>query len=418
MKLCLPCVLHPVLLAALSVPTLASEVLTVGPAGAYPTIASAVAAAAEGDTLLVGPGVVADPGFAVMGKALSIVADQPETITVNGSVYIANLEAGQTVLLAGLRLDSTFTHASPDADAAISIDANIGAVRLQDCHITASGRTGVFIDGSDDVALVDCEVTATGHGLGSGFGSGIFTRGSIVALHGCVAQGPPGEPGSFLGGDGQAGGSGLGITSALVHASACTFTGGVGGEGGNCLLSTTGDGGPGGAGVMLLNGVLRYRDSTFMGGPGGQPGASVPSSCPEGQPGAAGPGLSGSFAVEFPGLHRVLHAPSPVRELVPFPFTLSGEPGELTAILWSPETAHTSASPQSWPLLVSLSPPAGLLMLGIIPPNGSLAMATTVPDLGAGVDSLRMFAQSIHQPSGGALTFGAPTAIVVLDASF
>ena len=405
------------LLTALADPVFAGDVLTVGPTGGFATVSSAVSSASNGDTILVGPGVTSISSIVVNQKSLSIVANQVEAIQVTGLIFVGHLLPGQTVLLAGLDLDSSYTPNFPSQpDCAVWLFLNKGSVRMENCRVTAAALVGVKIDQSDDVALVDCEVSAPG----PSDGAAIWANGSFVALHGSVAQGPMGEtPLQLFDLDGKPGGEALAITTSLVQASGCTFIGGVGGTGGACSLGSTGDGGPGGIGVEVFSGTFRYRDCALVGGAGGQPGASLPASCPDGSVGITGLALlTTSFTLAMPGVHRALNAPVPMRELVPFPITLSGEPGELAGFILSTATAYANVTPQSFPLLVSFNASAQLFLVGALPPSGAITMNAAFPDLGIGVESVRLFMQSIHLPAGGFLTFGAPTALVAVDSSF
>src|SRR5688572_13923891 len=96
-----------------------ADVLDVGPGHAYPTIATAVSAATDGDVIRVYAGSY--PYFLVDDKELRIVA-ATNPVHVQGVIRVHNLSAGKSVVIAGLE-------ANGNGSEALILYANDGRVR-------------------------------------------------------------------------------------------------------------------------------------------------------------------------------------------------------------------------------------------------------------------------------------------------
>jgi len=416
-----------VLCLAVFVPRPAADVHTVGPGADFEQIHEALAAAVDGDTLLVASGTY--EGFIVDGLSVSIVADSGETALIDGPVVIRNLGVGQSVLLAGLVWDGVYPSVSTISQL-LDVDGNQGAVRVERCTVQGpisvfgtARMTGVRISDSDDVALVDCFVEAGTPNTISVPEAGdpaVEVATSTVTLDGCTLVGGLGGEGSpaFLP-NGAVGGAALDVTDAVVVLSGCDLTGGVGGRGAACVQEQNGNGGDGGVGLRASGAsTLSSRATTVAGGAGGQGGSSGFGCFNPGIDGQVGANVVGTSVVPVPGPHRTWASAVPVRELEPFVASVTATPGDWAALLWSavPENAPVVGVPGQ--LLVSLGPPTNLRLLGVVPGGGVLALPAALPELGPGVESARVFTQLLVQAPGGELHLGAPLTLVALDAAF
>lgn len=226
------------LASLVSLPAFAGQVVIVeGPAaGTYADIASAVAAARDGDVLLVGPGAYG--AFTVDGKSLSVFAQDPTRSFVAQPIVVRNVPAGASVVLHGLQSTGL---GAVGADG-LSIENVQGDVRVQACRLT--GRRGYFASGS----------TPTG-----GDGAYVFGSPRVVFVD-CVLTGGKGADGSTwnLGGTG---GTGLLASQSSVAIVATRCVGGTGGVGGTC--------GQGGDGVRFLGVQASFVAASVEGGSGG-----------------------------------------------------------------------------------------------------------------------------------------------------
>ena len=183
--------------AALSTAALVSSagagVHVVGSGETFAQISAAVAAAQDGDTILVESGWYAP--FTVDGKGLTIVAEAGATVTIGvlGLVpqrsTVRALTANQTVVIRGI-------------DGPFLLFGNAGAVRLEDCAIVGEpgdcsplgcqpATAGVEVIDSASVAITRCAVTG-GAGdryvippfdLCIGGGPGLRVAGSTTVLY-------------------------------------------------------------------------------------------------------------------------------------------------------------------------------------------------------------------------------------------
>lgn len=192
-------------LAALPL-ALPGDVLDAGTGRTYPTIAAAVLAASDGDTIRIFAG--AHGSFAVHGKGLTILAQG--SIQLDGTIRVQGLTLGQTVTLDGFEVDG-------QEDPGLILGLNQGSIRIHDCEFEGpwtapvwNGPTtnGARIVGCADVAFTDCgfrggavawldddDVVVEG-------GTAIDVIDSTIALHGCAVQGTFGAELSSPGGHG------------------------------------------------------------------------------------------------------------------------------------------------------------------------------------------------------------------------
>ncbi len=406
--------LCPTLLALLflAAPARAGVVVVDQAAGPFTTIQAAIDAAQPGDTVLVRTGVY--DKFTISAKSLSVLADGPLVFVTtpgtagNAAIAVANLGAGQSVLVRGLR--SYF---------GIAVQSCAGPVWFEEVETyglsascSAGGNAGAKVTSSARVTFVRCalrgELLGNTMALAQDSGPGLSASASTVQAIDCQIQGGDGRQQGF-GSPALRGAAGLKLASAsIVTLAGCTLQGGGGGlaSGPLCTASHA----QGGAGVEFVDAasVVRSQDSTAVGGA-----RSLEPFCP-GQSGPAGPAVVGSGAiVALPGVARHASAGAPVRAGATLAFELAGVAGEIPALLVS--TLHDPQPLLNGSLLVGL-PQDDVLVLPALPASGSASLAFPVPDVGAAVGGLTLYAQAVFLGAGAAVWLGAGTSVVLVGA--
>lgn len=413
------------LVGVLCGPPVVADVLTVGPAGAFAEIHQALAIAVDGDTVLVSAG--AYQGFTIDGLSVSVIAEVGDFVRIKRPVTVENLAAGQVVLLERLKWEGPY--AQTTATPVLSIVTNQGSVRVERCTVEGETdsvpdtRVAVRVAESVDVAFVGCTLVGGDVTLTERVGApAVLVGGSTCAYQTCQVTGGRGADGfveldQF---DGWAGGAGMDVAGSAVTISGGTIQGGAGGNGLGCQFTFNGDGGAGGPGVRSV-GVMnqaRIRDSVVLGGPGGIAGWMGPD-CGDSFDGAVGPGVEGVGVIPVAGLHRTLVFPvMPVRELSPFNAAVNAEAGDFAVLLWSVAPANAPVGGASGQLLLSPVPLLHVLPLGFVPGSGPLTISTSVPELGLGVESVRVYLQLFVQAANGDFVLGSPVTVVALDSAF
>ena len=422
----------PLCLALLLPSAAAGQVLVVDDGGGadFTAIQDAVAAAAEGGTVLVKAGSY--DGVAIDGKALTVVAEAGQAVQLGGAVTVTNLAAGQTVVLHGLAASS----APKKLEARLEITDCAGDVWVEDCAFSAaagfelatspiSPEPVAVVRNSDRVSLTRCTLKGT-DGLAGGFsvvhaGGALLAVDSDVALYECDLQGGRGSdafvnPVDLVFPGGQ-GGRGAEVQGGALFVSGSSVRGGDGGSGLSFVWSCPAAG-DGGDGLLLASGAPQATslDTLFAGGAAGP---SPPSGCsPPGSPGQAVNAQSGAHA-PLPGAARALEVGSPVREGELAGVEFSGEPGDLVVALVGSAPDHTLSLPFSGVFLAQL----GLVSaLGTADAAGSLAVQIPIPPFGSPtLEAADFFVQVVALGAvGGQLqaVLGAPSAMTKLDDQF
>ena len=413
-------------LAPLALAPLASAggVRIVEPTGTrwYPTIGAAVAAAQDGDALLVAAGSY--PGFTVSGKSLSVHALPGAQVDVTPPIFVTNLAATQAVVLSGLRVAPE----SPMGDnALLRIEGCAGDVRVERSVFQAAnfdlgfcfgipfpdGDHGAFVASAAAVAFQGCTFVG-GQGEGRfGFedpcfpagdgGHGLFVSASNVALYDCSATG--GEGGGSEGDEGD-GGHGAWLNNGSLFASATSFAGGRGGHDFNPFPGVCG--GPGGDGLRLtgMSGAHAIG-ATFAGGPGGLGNGCL---------GPSGAPTSGPNLTLLPGVPRRAQVSSVVRPDAPGGWTvgLQGVADDRAYFLESlpPGFAISPAFHGTW--LVQRASLLPVRFLGVAGPSGSVNAFPAIGDLPAGSLFERRYAQ-VAVRANGLVFLGSQAALLALD---
>ncbi|TAJ24860.1 MAG: hypothetical protein EPO68_00850 [Planctomycetota bacterium] len=406
----------------LDTPALASQVHVVatqpGPGVDFKSISAAVAAAADGDVLLVKPGTYAEH-VAVHGKSIAIASDSGGPVLITGSVKIEALPASASFSMQGMHVIGSA------GKAALRITDCAGSVLLEGCKVDggfggggwdAPAGAAAVITRSDAVTLVGCEARG-GHGghlshtsdpfdSGGAGGAGLSIGESKVTLHACVVLGGPGggcDPGPCSGGSGAVG---CYSSASTVHASASRFFGSPGGSG-------SGPFGIGSPAVPLsvhaastLELVACLASSDYLPDTWSSIKSDASSSVSQ-------------FAIA--PVELAVSAPSqvgvkPLREGEAGTLEISGATGALALLLVAPSFAYTSNP--SWLGTALIGAPLTVLPLGVLGASASVSIPFTVPDQGAGIEVTLVHLQAATIDAQGALQLGAHRLAALLDASF
>ena len=382
-----------------------------GPGSNFTFIRAAIAAAAEGDTLLVRDGMYSS--FQIVGKSLTVVADGPsvelleDVSTGLPTIEVRNLSSEQEVLIRGFHSNFGFLV----ANCAGSVWFDELSCTGDSATCTAAPIHGASVRNSSRVTFTRCELV--GEFPPGGYaafqpGAGLEAVSSIVHLFDSTFTGGYGESSGIP----IPGGPGLWIEGSTVTVVGCTITGGAGGVDTTSPCSATAQHAPGGAGIAFVgeNNVLRSAQSPAAGGQ-----ASLNPFCP-GQLGPQGPTVTGSGTiVALPGSARHVSANSPLRGGETLSLQVEGGAGELPFVLVSRD--HKPLPLLNASLLVSLVWD-DVLVLPPLDENGAGTLALTVPNVGPLVASLGFYAQAVFLDQVSKVWLGPGTTILLLDASF
>lgn len=375
-----------------------------GPGTDFKSLPSAVTFAKSGDVLLVRGGTYAP--VVVTAKALSIVADRGARVTVADSVRVESLAAHQHVLLSGL------TILSPEYAQGLAVEDCAGTVWLESCDLVGDSPDllggGAFVANSASVVL--SRTTVAPSSGGSDGRPAVLAVNSNVFAFDCV----------LLGGEGRdeapfttAGAAAVSLFDSGFFASRSELSGGDGGDGlVSFFCSDGGAGGPGldvggavGSGAVVL-------DSTVTGGLGG---ASGGPKCAAGQAGAPVLVRKGA-SLELVGRARLLRSETAVREGDELHEVFEGQPGDLAISIYSLDPVAGLIFPTVAGSVLLGGTPVPRIR-GVLDATGRLTAATTVPELGLGIESMLIYQQALFIDAGGGKHLGSATASVVLDAS-
>ncbi len=391
--------------------------------GQFPDLPAAIAAAADGDIVLVKSGRYT--GFTINNKSLDIVAEQGAAAILRSQVSIVQLNSTRSVTLTGLILRGPI-NTPPNALPALKLMNNLGSVRIQGCEITGRGgplcqtdsygAAGVEVVSCQDVCFARCGITGgaagdfgpVGHG-GYG-GDGLSAWNSRIAIYDCTIV------------------AGLGASSASECGGAPN--GGFAGAGGNA--------------VRFLWSPNNFISRTFL--LGGDCGASSVPSCPGAgiflygnstvttlqSPAAHGNPVPGGTSACTPvdvlvspgttyspiaGDGRVLTSKRIVREGAILRIEFRGQPGDQVELEFGDRGGHVASNAWRGVNLVRGDSLMPLLQAGVIDANGELSLTWTIPDLGPGVRGRRLFLQALFHDASGTTTYSAPATVVVVDST-
>lgn len=414
--------LHALAALTVLVAPAAAGVLTVSGSGGadFTEISAAVAAAHEGDIILVEPPAAdAYAAFTVDGLSLTITVAHDGDFVPTRQIWVKNLAAGQSVVLRGFVVAPLTSAQAP----ALRIDSCVGALRVEHCRLTGSqspslvnsGQPAILATSAGDLGVTTCELeggagcssisndwdaTSGGAALQLAAGSTWVHDSVLTGGRGGNHEDPDLQPGdNYQPGDGGAGARLAG--GAELSISGCTLTGGDGGQ--QIVGWAHGLAGP--AVYEVSSSTLRRRDSVLLSGSDTAPHYDVPP--------------IQMLASDIQTLHaeaRHLAAPSPKREGETLDVTVDGKHSDLALLVFGLAAQGHWLPGLQGPLLVD---PAGAtsIVLGSIELTGELHAAFPVPGLPPGIDGLDVHLQ-LAIASGGLLTLENGSVVVLLDSAF
>jgi len=408
------------LLAALLLPTPAfagTWIVDGAGGGDFTRIQDAIAAAAEGDTIVIRPAQYFEE-IRIDGKSLNLIGQDPnakpqvlESYSPNHVFIVENLGPDQSVLIANLFLLTDGYDANLGASkGTLTIQDCAGSVRVQDCLLVGSSDAcagpsacdqfgGAYVTRSSDVVFVDTSITAGyascwedakgTYSCGGGDlepalvveGGGVATN---VALFDCFVLGAPGRDPYYLDlYDGWNGGEAAVFTDCFVFASQSIFQGGAGSDADDGPSPhTPGVGGNGGDAVVLTNAQLEDKGCSFLGGVAGVGAPCAPCNPPL-PAGADGvPGTSVVGCCVQPVLDEGRSVEIEARQLLPgrVRATFRGQPGDRVDLALSAggDFAHQPARRGVLGLQAPFSLAGGTTALGTLPAGGELTLVVDV----------------------------------------
>jgi len=400
----------PLLALLLAAPAAAQSVHVVAPAPGpgvdFTSLAAAVAAAQDGDLVLVRSGTYA--GFGLNGKALAITADAGAQVQVHGSLFVVGLAPGEFVSLSGLAVDAG------EFSAAVTLQNNAGPVWLDGCTLrgyTVAEAT-LFDNGTQGLVAQDCASVALSHCtlLGGAALRGepaLLAQDSGVHAYASTLAGGAGHCDAFGVPYCDAAGPALEAHGGTLALQSCALSGGAAAPGLPAATPGGCDALASGAPAVLLGpdaDVWAYDVALAAGGatpPCGLPGASV----------TAGDGQLEQLA----GTPFVVRADSPVREQQAASVRVSGQPGDLAGLLAG--LAPLPGSPLSAGLLL-VGAPSQFALLGRVPAAGELVVVLRAPVLPAAAEGAGWLLQGVRLKGGDGELLGNVQHALVLDAAY
>jgi hypothetical protein len=354
-------------LSALAAPALAqSDVWIVDEAGGsgsdFTLLGDAITAAADGDVLVFRPGYYYINPFLPqpIEKGLTLVAESEARLA---RLDVRNLAPGQTLTIRGFHATTTL----------IELTSCAGTVWLEDLTFVPDVGIPEFFD----VAADDC---------------------AAVVVNRCDLRGLP-----FVGISRPA----LRAYSSSVHVYDSVLTGGAG-----HVLAME----PGTVGLLLQDSSCFAQGTAFVPGALGTEAAK--------QTGASDSivlDTEGDFVVDggthaqLAGTKRSFEATAIAREGESVTMSWAGAPGEI-AVMNLSLSASGFYLPQYHGSGVIGLPLFLVQGVGVIPASGETSVQVPIPELGAGVEGLVVYAQgSFADLSAGAIRLGGGSAIVLLD---
>jgi hypothetical protein len=417
-----------VLATATPIPVLGqSQVLVVDAAGGsgaqFADIPPAVVAAADGDVILVRPGIYSS--FDVVGKGLRLIGDVTPSTSVkiiSGRSRVRDLPADRDVVVSDMRLSGGLELTDCDGQVLVQ-GVTFGNLFL--------GTPMLFAQPALDVRRCGSVVLARSHVGGYQAPSalpfgvmgpiGIHLEDSDLFAWDSTVEGGKGADGQDVAGQQPSmpteGFAGISIIRSTLVGDELHVSGGPGGDGTNGpLLGCTGGGG-GGTALLCSDPAadVDLRASGLLAGPGGQPGAS---DCWPGPPGDSFSLLGGQLSLHA-GEHRNYGIPPVAREGETVPLTIQcGLASAGTVVVWIVST-RGQLSPLGFPAgaLLSWSPEV-VSILGLANPTGSMLAWQTVPELGGGAQAFQIYSQAVLVSPASGIRLTEVVGTTLLDSAF
>jgi len=396
------------------------RIVTAPGAPGFATIGEAVAAAVDGDMLIVGLGNY--PGFTIDGKALSVFAVADVGVTIGGTIEVKNLSAQQTVVVRDL--DAAGVSRYPVSDPALRITACAGTVRIESSSLSGgggfpptssmpfgTGGAGVSISNSAGVAFssvlisggkgASASVGAWGSGQG---GSAVDAINAHFSCFNSTLFGGKGGDGPTTGGTGN---HGIDAQSTSFFFSGGSVWGGRGGD----AVAPGGFtyGGQGGNGIELNGGLGTLLGASIYPGYGGTC-ITFPPDC-NGDDGVAINPPGG--CTTLPGAARALKSATGIAsdESV-VPLTLNGIPGDALFVITSQQPAYIVGVNWGGVWLLPLPMATSVSRHGTVPTSGLLQFSLRTPNV---TRSMPVYMQGLVIPMSGPAVSTSPVHLALLD---
>lgn len=408
-------------------------VVDAGGGGDFLSVHEAVAAAADGDVVLVRPGDYTNPPENPIvavdgGRSLSIVADGGPVLTP--PIQVSDLPAGKTVVLRGL--DARLNQIPLFGGSTLEVRDCDGQVWAEDCIFVGyqgsggfgaefPGWPGVFLQDAEDVVLSRCAMTG-GDGVDVGLhffrisdgGPGLDAVGSDVQLYDCTLVGGRGGDDDFQqsSNPGYDGGAGARLSGSTALIAGSTLQGGDGGDGqlGHVEVKYTG-----GHGLHLTGNFSQARllDATLVPGAGGFDSGGLQG--PSGNPTQVEAGYMGTW----PGAARQLSLSSPFRENELATLTYKGEQGDVIHLFGGFSTLSVPLYGHAGHWMIDVPWIEVLALATVTDPDGEYELSFFIaPFPNPAHEELEMWAQLFVQTSGGAVRVSSPASMTMIDESF
>ncbi|MCP3919052.1 MAG: hypothetical protein GY711_26210 [bacterium] len=408
-----------------------ADVLTVDDSGTaqFTDIPAAIAAAQDGDVVLVEPGAYS--GFSVTDLDISVVGT-PGTM-VNGTIVVHGIPVAKTVMI------RTMTVSQGGREGIVAQDVD-GVLHVHNCVLRGGIEVSPIASASPGANCTNSNVFFTytvfeGANNVEDFNDnfdgpepGLVARFSRVYLHNCAARGGDGilwRGPRDAPGPGFDGAAGVHLFGSELFAVSSSARGGRGGYGASCSCGAGpcscnagcgptrgGHGGPGITGdgvtgdVVLLD-VLAVGGSGSPGGMNGCTGGSAPDGT-MGQPLAvpatvlSDPVRTSRFRVHDCGGLRVR-------------VDIVGVPGDQVYLASRDSAAYARDLALAGVWLPALPATLSPAPIATVPASGVAAVLLDLPPLGVGEANRRSFLQAVFVDGQGARVLGTPATIEVVS---
>ncbi|MCP3915839.1 MAG: hypothetical protein GY711_09805 [bacterium] len=416
-------------LATLTPAVALADVLTVDAAGGadFLDIPQAVAAASDGDTLLVAAGDYS--GFAIQGLDLSVLGSGTGVTRIDGTVAVDALAANQTVILDRLQLIPYSIAYPAPTRGTLEVAASQGVVHVQRCELRGFIESDCGFSTARPAALLTsgavffsaCELIGTSlsnscYDMSSSVGMRI--GGAEVALDHCTITGGTGEVRAGFGSGSIPGSAGVRLQSGALFASSSALIGGDGGDGApspECGYPAFpgSDGGPG----LQAQQTSTLIGCTLMGGDGGA--GAYGCGTPDVPGGADGPATSGAPPTVLAGPARTSRwtsrwwEPSACGGLR-VEVELEGVAGDEVFLALSDTATYMFAPPLSG-VWLPLNPTIGPIPIAVLPASGQMTVTLDLRSTALGERAIDHFVQAYFVDAQGLPSLGTPASIVVLS---